>query len=141
MYRRTGGLVLTTAAVAALSIALSGEATRTFVPDWTFKGSALKGMQQVGQATWRAENGEIIGTPTGADGGWLLLENGYQDVQMAASYRCAGQCTVGIMVRSEKGPDGTKGVYTVISGDERSTATVTVGADGRIGSREPLARN
>src|SRR4051794_20984447 len=141
MHRRTRGLFLTMVSVAAVSIGLSGEATRTFVPDWTFKGSALSGMKQVGQATWRAENGEIIGTPTGPDGGWLLLENGYQDVQMAASYRCAGQCTVGIMVRSEKSPDGTKGVYTLLSGDERSTATVTVGADGRIASREPLTRN
>jgi hypothetical protein len=139
MYRRTGGLVLTIVSAAALSIGLSGQGT--FIPDWTFKGSALKGMQQVGQATWRVENGEIIGTPTGADGGWLLLENGYQDVQVAASYRCGGQCTAGIMVRSEKGTDGTKGVYTVISGAERSTAAVTVAADGRIVAREPLARS
>jgi hypothetical protein len=141
MHRRTGGLFLTMAAVAAVSIGLSGQAPRTFVPDWTFKGSALSGTQQVGQATWRAENGEIIGTPTGPDGGWLLLETGYQDVQVAASYRCAGECTAGIMVRSEKGADGTRGVYTVIAADERTTATVTVDAQGRIASREPLARS
>ena len=90
MHRRTGGLFLTMAAVGAVSIGLSGQAARTFAPDWTFKGSALSGTQQVGQATWRAENGEIIGTPTGPDGGWLLLESGYQDVQVAASYKCAG---------------------------------------------------
>src|SRR5699024_4976658 len=110
-------------------------------PDWTFKGSALTGMQQVGQATWRAENGEIIATPTSPDGGWLLLGNGYQDGQVAASSRCAAACTVGIMVRSEKGPQGTKGVYTVVSGDERSTAAVTMAAQGAIASREPLTRN
>ena len=115
-----------------MSIGLSGQSARTFIPDWTFKGSALTGTQQMGQATWRAENGEIIGTPSGPDGGWLLLGNGYQDVQFAASYRCAGECTAGVMVRSEKGPDGTKGVYTVISGDERATAAVTVGPQGRI---------
>jgi hypothetical protein len=102
MDRRRAGLVLAMASVAAMSSGLSGQATRTFVPDWTFKGSALTGMQQVGQATWRAENGEIIATPTSPDGGWLLLGNGYQDVQLAASYRCAAACTVGIMVRSEK---------------------------------------
>src|SRR5256885_1233030 len=100
MHRRTGALLLTIVSVAAVSIAVSGEAPRTFAPDWTFKGSALTGMKQVGQATWRAENGEIIGTPTGPDGGWLLLENAYQDVQLAASYRCAAECTAGIMVRS-----------------------------------------
>jgi hypothetical protein len=44
------------------------------------------------------------------------------------------------MVRSEKGADGTKGVYAVISGSERSTSTITVDAQGRIANREPLAR-
>ena len=141
MHRRTGGLVLTIVSVAAVSIGLSGQSPRTFIPDWTFKGSALTGTQQMGQATWRAENGEIIGTPSGPDGGWLLLGNGYQDVQFAASYRCAGECTAGVMVRSEKGPDGTKGVYTVISGDERATAAVTVEPQGRIAKRDPLTRN
>ena len=70
------------------STALGGQAPApslpgTFVPDWTFKGSALTGTDQIGQATWRAENGEIIGTPTSADGGWLLINPGYQDVQFA----------------------------------------------------------
>jgi Domain of Unknown Function (DUF1080)/FG-GAP-like repeat/FG-GAP repeat len=124
-----------------MSIDLGGQVTRTFVPDWTFKGSALTGMQQVGHATWRADNGEIIGTPTSPEGGWLLLDKGYQDVQVAAAYRCAAGCTAGIMVRSEKGADGTKGVYTVISGDERSTAAITVDGQGRIANREPLVRS
>src|SRR4029450_9572267 len=80
-------------------------------------------------------------TPTSPDGGWLLLDKGYQDVQFAALYRCAGACTAGVMVRSEKGADGTRGVYTLISGDERSTAAVTVDSQGKIANREPLARN
>jgi hypothetical protein len=134
-------VVLTAVAAAALSIGLSGQGTANFVPDWTFKGSALTGMQQVGQATWRAENGEIIGTPTSPEGGWLLLGKGYQDVQFATSYRCPAGCTAGVMVRSEKVADRTKGVYTVLSGNERSTATVTVDAQGRIANREPLLRS
>ena len=124
-----------------MSVDVGGQAPRTFAPDWTFKGSALTGMQQLGQATWRAENGEIIGTPTAPDGGWLLLDKGYQDVQFAASYRCGAGCTAGVMVRSEKGADGTRGVYTLISGDERSTAAVTVDAQGKITGREPLTRS
>ena len=51
MHRRTGGLFLSTASMAAVSIVLSGQTTRTFLPDWTFKGSTLNGMQQVGQET------------------------------------------------------------------------------------------
>ena len=73
-----------------------------FVPDWTFKGTSLNGTDHIGQATWRVENGEIIGTPTGPDGGWLLINPGYQDVQFAGAFRCAAACTAGVMVRSEK---------------------------------------
>ena len=141
MSRKTTACILTAFTAVVLSVDLGGQAARTFAPDWTFKGSALTGTQQVGQATWRAENGEIVGTPTAPDGGWLLLDKGYQDVQFAALYRCAAACTAGVMVRSEKGADGTRGVYTLISGDERSTAAVTIDAQGKITNREPLARN
>lgn len=112
----------------------------TFAPDWTFKGSALTGTEQIGQAKWRAENGEIVGTPTSADGGWLLINPGYQDVQIAGAYKCAAPCTAGIMVRSEKSATGIKGIYTTLGGDSPSPAAVTVDAQGKIGSREPLTR-
>src|SRR5678815_5849064 len=87
----------------------------TFVPDWTFKGSALTGTQQVGQATWRAENGEIVGTPTSADGGWLLINPGYQDVLFAGSFRCAAACSAGVMLRTENTSGGTKGIFTSLA--------------------------
>ena len=44
------------AGVAAMPLVLSGQ-IGTFAPDWTFKGSTLTGTQQIGQATWKAENG------------------------------------------------------------------------------------
>jgi hypothetical protein len=141
MSRKIAAFAMAALAAAVVSVDVGGQSPRTFAPDWTFKGSALTGMQQVGQATWRAENGEIIGTPTSPDGGWLLLDKGYQDVQFAASYRCSAGCTAGVMVRSEKGADGTRGVYTLISGNERSTAALTVDAQGKITSREPLTRS
>ena len=141
MSRKIAAIAMTALAAAVVSVDVGGQSPRTFPADWTFKGSALTGMQQVGQATWKAENGEIIGTPTSPDGGWLLLDKGYQDVQFAASYRCSDGCTAGVMVRSEKGTDGTRGVYTLISGDERSTAAVTVDAQGKITNREPLTRS
>ncbi len=56
-----------TAAVAALLVAaMFAAAPEDFVPSWTFQGSSLKGFQMIGQADWRAENGEIIGTPKSA---------------------------------------------------------------------------
>lgn len=112
----------------------------TFVPDWTFKGSALTGTEQIGQASWRAENGEIVGTPKSPDGGWLLIAPGYQDVQVAGSYRCAAACTAGVMVRSEKSAAGIKGIYATLAGESMPPAAVTVDAQGHIGGREPLTR-
>jgi len=112
----------------------------TFVPDWTFKGSALTGTEHIGQATWRAENGEIIATPTSAEGGWLLINPGYQDVQLAGAYRCAAACNVGVMVRSEKTAAGVKGILKTLAGGPPETAAVTVDSQGRVGSREPITR-
>ena len=40
-------------------------ASKNFAPDVVFTGSSLTGWQPIGQSTWRAENGEIIGTPNG----------------------------------------------------------------------------
>ena len=127
------------AAVLALPMALHGQ-IGLFAPDWTFKGSALTGTQQIGQATWKAENGEIVATPSSPDGGWLLLSGGYQDVEIGGEFKCAGDCKVGVMLRSEKTPDGTKGLYEVLAGGDRAIEAVTVDAQGRIGSPEPLTR-
>jgi hypothetical protein len=111
-----------------------------FKPDWTFKGPALTGTQQVGQATWKVENGEIVGTPTSPDGGWLLLKDGYQDVEVGGDFKCAGDCKVGVMLRSEKTADGTKGLYAVLAGGDRAAEAVVVDAQGKIGTSEPLTR-
>ena len=57
-------LVLGMTAVAALLMtALFAAVPSHFVPDWTFQGSSLKGWHVLGQADWRAEKGELIGTP------------------------------------------------------------------------------
>jgi hypothetical protein len=140
MFRRARVVIATTVIAEAISVPLGGQATGRFVPDWTFKGSALTGMQQIGQVTWRAENGEIIATPKTPEGGWLLLDRGYQDLQFALSFRCAGACSAGVMVRSEKTPDGIKGIYTTIAGGERGSAAISVDGQGRITHREPLTR-
>src|SRR5918992_3597974 len=58
-------------------------ANKNFIPDWTFTGSSLADAEQLGAAKWTARNGEVIGTPSSPDGGWLLFKNPGQDVQMA----------------------------------------------------------
>jgi hypothetical protein len=137
MVRRLLLFVCGALVAVSVPIALNGQ-TGTFAPDWSFKGSALTGTQQIGQATWRAENGEIIATPTSPDGGWLMLPNGYQDVQVGANFRCAGACNVGVMLRSEKTGDTIKGLYAVLAGADRAAQAVTVDAQGKFVTREPI---
>ena len=52
----------------------------SFHPDGTFTGSTITGWHVLGQADWRAENGELIGTPKQPTGGWLVLDRSFQDV-------------------------------------------------------------
>ena len=140
MIRRISVLVSAAIVVVVLPVVLGGQSPTTFPPDWTFKGSTLTGTQQIGQASWKAENGEIVATPGSPDGGWLLLDHGYQDVQVASLFKCAGACTVGVMLRSEKTSSGIKGLYGVLAGGDRAVEAVTVDAQGKFANRTPLAR-
>jgi hypothetical protein len=135
MLRRFA-FMLTIAAM-ALVVPVTG-GPRNFVPDWTFSGSTLTGFHPMGQVDWRAENGEIVGTPRTAAGGWLLLPERYQDVQFAASFRCRGACTAGIVLRAEKTADSMKGVYISLIGGERGAYGIKVDAQGAEISRDRL---
>ena len=44
-------------------------AHKNFVADWTFTGSSLADVEQLGDARWTARNGELTGTPLSPDGG------------------------------------------------------------------------
>ena len=111
----------------------------TFTPDATFKGSSLTGWHALGQADWRAQNGEIVGTAKqGGDGGWLVLDRSYQDVGFYASFRCAGGCKTGVLFRAEKTPEGMKGVYVALTDGEVASYRVTLDAQGRELQRERL---
>src|SRR5688572_27824313 len=74
-------LICIIACVAAM--ASVSHANKNFSPDWTFTGSSLADAEQLGGAKWIARNGEVIGTPSSADGGWLLYHNPAQDDQVA----------------------------------------------------------
>src|SRR6266436_27505 len=113
-------------------------ATRNFVPDVTFKGSALAGWHKLGQAEWRASNGEILGTPKSESGGWLVLDRGYQDVEFFASFRCAGACKAGVLLRAEKTADGMKGVYVSLTDGDVAPYNLILDAQGNEVSRSKL---
>ena len=110
-----------------LAVFVIGSATfaanHDFIADVTFKGSSLKGWHTVGNTDWRAENGEIIANPKQQSGGWLVLDKGYQDIQLYSEFRCGGPCKTGVLLRAGKTPEGgMKGVYVSLSeGDPGAT--------------------
>jgi len=108
-------------------------ASQNFIPDAVFKGSALTGWHKLGQADWRAENGEIIGAPKSDSGGWLVLDKGYQDVAFYASFRCAGPCKTGVLMRAEKTPDGgMQGVYVSLSDNDIASYDLALDPQGGL---------
>ena len=94
--RIVGVIVLAVSALFSILFA----ATHDFLPDFVIRESSLAGWRTVGHATWRANNGEITGTPQDQDGGWLVLDKSYQDVQFYTELHCAARCDE----RSADGP-------------------------------------
>ena len=117
-------------------------ANKNFVADWTFKGSSLGTWRTLGGADWRAENGEIVGTPKTAEGGWLIMDTPLQDTQFAATFRCAGGCKAGVMLRAQTTPAGIKGAFVQLPDGQNPAASFALKLDpqGREVSREALPR-
>lgn len=126
-------------AITGLSLWISASGTGpTFVPDRTFKGSNLSGWRVLGQADWRAQNGELIGTPKQGGGGWLMLDASYQDVGFYGLIHCTGGCKTGVLLRAEKTPGGFKGIYVAITDGDLASYRVTLDPQGKELTREPL---
>ncbi len=137
--RRVISLIIATASLCLLFAVVVFTAGPTFRPDVVFKGSSLTGWTPLGAATWRAQNGEIIGTPTSPAGGWLVLGKSYQDVAVYSTVTCAAGCKAGVLVRAEKTPDGgMKGIYVSLVEAEPGSFAVTLDAQGRETARERL---
>src|ERR1051325_10656446 len=112
MYKQIGCAILT-AAASFLLLPRAG-ANKNFIADWTFQGSSLTAMRTLGNAGWRAENGEIVGTPKSPEGGWLILDRPLQDVQFASTFRCSSGCRAGVLLRTQSTPEGIQGVYVAL---------------------------
>jgi hypothetical protein len=109
-----------------------------FAPEVTFKGSSLAGWHTLGQADWKAQNGEIVGTPKEPGGGWLVLDRSFQDIAFYANVHCTGGCQAGVLFRAEKDGDGLKGVYVSLNADDLGSFAVKLGPQGQILSRQKL---
>ena len=126
---------ITLAAVVVCATLVNG-ASNNFVPDGVFSGSTLNNWKPIGQANWRAQNGEIIGS---GSGGWLISDRSYQDVAVFASFRCAAGCQTGVLLRAERTPDGgLKGVFVSLNEGNLATYRVTLDAQGVEKSKERL---
>jgi len=123
---------------ACLVISVIFAASQNFVPDVVFKGSSLAGWHTLGAADWHAENGEIIGTPKQDSGGWLVLDKSYQDIELAASFRCASGCKAGLLLRAEKTASGMKGTYVSLTDGEFGSYDLVVDGQGKEVSRAKL---
>jgi 3-keto-disaccharide hydrolase/VCBS repeat protein len=125
-------------AVGGLLVLAGLAAGPNFIPDSTFKGSTLAGWHVLGQTDWSAHEGELTGkVKAGGKGGWLVLDQSYQDVEFYASFRCGADCATGVLLRAEKTPDGMKGLYVALTG-EPGLYRVTLDAEGQELHREKL---
>jgi hypothetical protein len=113
-------------------------AGQNFIPDHTFKGDSLTGWHSLGSADWRAENGEIIGTAKQENGGWLVLDKGYQDVALLTSFRGNGTGKTGILLRAEKTADGMKGIFVSLNDGDVAAYDILLDAQGNELSRTKL---
>ncbi len=129
------------AAAVTLAAAAYAAAPWAFVPDSKMPAASLSGWHTLGQADWHAENGEIVGTPKAAGGGWLMLDKSYQDVGFFTSFKCAAGCKTGVLFRAEKTADGMKGVFVSLNEGELASYRVTLDAQGQEVGREPLERS
>src|SRR4051794_5888351 len=135
-------LVATVAvAVCAMAFELVAAGPANFKPDGMVTGSSLSGFHVLGDADWKAQNGELVGTAKpGAGGGWLVMDKGFQDVQLYTSYRCTGGCKSGILLRAQKTPDGgMTGVYVSLTEGDTTAYWIITDPGGKDLPREPLA--
>ncbi len=140
MRRSVKRISLSILAAGAVWVSLFA-ATHDFVPDAVFKGSSLAGLRTFGAASWRAENGEITGSPTAPDGGWLVLDKSYQDLQFYTDFHCAGECNAGVLLRAEKtSAGGLKGVYISLKPGDTDSYELELSSDGKELSRTKLIR-
>jgi len=134
------------AAVAALSVGLIALSPAVFAngpsfpPDTLIDLSTLSAWTTLGHAKWTPGKQELSGTSDG-NGGWLVLNKSYQDVSLYAEFECEDACETGILLRTEKTPDGgLKGDYVSLNDTSLPAYAVTISPDGNITNRDPLAR-
>src|SRR5687767_13949929 len=105
--------------VAVASLLTAQGPANEFTPTTIFTGWSLTGWTPLGAADWQAQSGEIVGRPrAGGQGGWLVLDTSYQDVNFFTRFRCTGPCQTGLLFRLQKTDTGMTGVYVSLKDDD-----------------------
>ena len=112
----------------------------TFKPDVQVKANNLSGWHTLGNANWKAQNGEIVGTVQSGNSGWLVLDKSIQNVQLFSSFRCTAGCKTGVLFRAEKTPTGMKGIFVSLDPDDLNSYAVVLDQQGKIVQKEKLRR-
>ncbi|MBD0284616.1 MAG: VCBS repeat-containing protein [Flavisolibacter sp.] len=111
----------------------------SFIPDYTFKGSSIKGWHVLGDAEWQAKDGELIGkAKANTKGGWLVMDNGYQDIGFHALFKSTANSETALLFRTEKTSDGYRGMLLSLKKDDVTPYSVTLDAQGKEIKREKL---
>ena len=113
---------------------------QNYVPDMPYRATSIAGVRVLGDAAWRAEKGEYVGTPKCEAGGWLILDRSLQDVGVFGELRCTGGCKTGVLLRAEKTASGMKGVYVALAGEEPAVYAVTLDAAAKSSRANGFAR-
>jgi len=112
----------------------------SFKPDVRFTGSTTRGWHTFGNAKWNANAGTITGMPIGNSGGWLVLDDSYQDISFYTEFRCEEGYDTGVLLRAEKTPDGMKGIFVSLDDSVLDTYAVTIDSSGKIVMKDKLPR-
>jgi len=111
----------------------------SFVPDSTFKGSSLEDWRPLGNAKWRATNGQLTGKSQGQEGaGWLLSNRSLQDTGLYFQFRCTGPCNTGVLLRAQQSAAGMQGVFVSITDDGMEAYHLRLDASGKELERTKL---
>ncbi|MBS1801505.1 MAG: VCBS repeat-containing protein [Acidobacteria bacterium] len=127
--------------IVALAAGMAFASGPSFAPDVRFTGSTTKGWHTFGNAGWSADAGTITGKPGDSGGGWLVLDDSYQDLSFYTEFSCDDGCETGVLLRAEKTADGgMKGVFVSLDDSVLNTYAVTIDSSGKIVKKDKLPR-
>jgi hypothetical protein len=108
-----------------------------FIPDYTFKGSALTNWSPVGTTKWSAQDGEITAAAT-ADGSLLQMNQSFQDVAIQLMVKCSAGDEAGILLRLRKTGEGTKAAMLSLNDSGAIAYNILLDGNGKIIKREKM---